>query len=234
MRTTHRPSIGRLALGTLAALVLATTAVAGPAVAKEGMGAQLEAPIARDTPGGSTLVVRMFVFVNEGEVNHPVRGTPVYLELVGRDGTVSRVIGTDTGAGQYTMRIVVPASGIAAVEVGIAGTTDVLDDDRYGDLPIHVAGQELVPGPVTGSTAQVAPVVRVASTPFPAASAVPPPAVAPATTSTAAPVAAAAVTPPLLLAGLLVLVAVVALAAAAIHRTRSSARLRVTGDAPEA
>ena len=59
MRTTRRSPTGRLALATLAAMALATLAVAGPAVAKEGMDSQLEAPIARETPGGSTLVVRI-------------------------------------------------------------------------------------------------------------------------------------------------------------------------------
>ena len=42
----------------VAALAIALTAFAAPVLAKEALDAQLEAPIARDTPGGTTLLAR--------------------------------------------------------------------------------------------------------------------------------------------------------------------------------
>ena len=49
------------AIVVVAALAIALTAFGGPVLAKEGIDAQLEAPIARDTPGGTTLLLGVWV-----------------------------------------------------------------------------------------------------------------------------------------------------------------------------
>ena len=137
------------ALAPALALALALAASAGPVVAKEGFQARLDAPIGRDTPGGTTLLVGMTVTFPDGPVNHPVEGSPMYLELVGRDHSSIVAMGHEDAAhGHYTMRIEVPASGIQSVEIGIRGTSN---------LPIMVLGTALVPGGISSATAGVAP-----------------------------------------------------------------------------
>jgi hypothetical protein len=206
-------------------LVLAmSTLASAPVVAKEGLAARLDAPIARDTPGGATILVRMSVSVLEGDIDHPVEGSPVYVKLVGRDGAESWELAREGPGGVYAAHIKVPATGIAGVEIGIHGSTD---------LPIRIVGQPLVAGPITVGTAQIAPDVPAASAPVARASAVVPPAVRPATSPIAAP-ATTPVTPILVLAGIAVMALVVGLAAIANHRARSAARLRVSGPSPEA
>lgn len=222
------------ALAPALALALALAASAGPVVAKEGFQARLDAPIGRDTPGGTTLLVGMTVTFPDGPVNHPVEGSPMYLELVGRDHSSIVAMGHEDAAhGHYTMRIEVPASGIQSVEIGIRGTSN---------LPIMVLGTALVPGGITARTAQVAPALAPAPTLVARASAAPrvvaPPVVAPAVQPAAQP-AAAAVTPapaPLALVGaaLLGLLLGVALTLFAVRRPRATGHLAVTERAPEA
>ena len=98
---------------------------AGPALAKEGFQAFLDAPIGRDTPGGTTLLVGLTVSFPDGSVTHPVEGSPIYLELVGRDGSSVREMGREDTSGHYVVRIDVPPAGISAVEVGVRGTSDL-------------------------------------------------------------------------------------------------------------
>ena len=126
------------------------------------MTATLDAPIPMGTPGGTELLVGVTVTVpDETGAEHPVEGTPVYLALVGRDGATTRAMGAaDRTPGHYTMRIVVPEGGARGIEVGIHGTSD---------LAIMVAGETLVFGDVTATTAQVAPPLAPALTPFPRA-----------------------------------------------------------------
>ena len=85
----------------------------GPVVAKEGLQARLDAPIGRTRRAAPTLLVGMTVTFPDGPVNHPVEGSPIYLELVGRDHSSIVAMGHEDAAhGHYTMRIEVPASGI--------------------------------------------------------------------------------------------------------------------------
>ena len=114
MRTLNRRTTTRLGTvpALLAALALAAVA-AGPALAKEGFQAFLDAPIGRDTPGGTTLLVGVSVIFPEGSVAHPVEGSPLYLELVGRDGSSVREMGREDKSGHYVVRIEVPPAGVA-------------------------------------------------------------------------------------------------------------------------
>ena len=178
MRTLNRRTT--TGLGTvpalLAALALAAVA-AGPALAKEGFQAFLDAPIGRDTPGGTTLLVGVSVIFPDGSVTHPVEGSPLYLELVGRDGSSVREMGREDRSGHYVFRIEVPPAGTASVDVGVRGTSD---------LPIELVGLALVPGGIDSKTAQAAPPLAPAVTPLARAS-VAPPAVAPAAVPATAP-----------------------------------------------
>jgi len=148
-------SIRRPILATIAGLVasgLLLVSMAGPALAKEGVEALLDAPIGRDTPAGTELLVGMQVFALDGDTTHPVEGTPMYLELTGPTGDVTRAMGVQGNQiGHYTMRITVPAGGIASLEVGIHGTSD---------LAITVIGNPLIGGGIGPRTAQAAPAVK--------------------------------------------------------------------------
>lgn len=197
-----------------AALVLAALA-AGPILAKEGFQARLDAPIGRDTPGGTTLLVGMTVSFPDGSVVHPVEGSPIYLELVGRDGASVRAMGREDASGHYMARIEVPPTGIASVAIGVSGTSD---------LPIVLQGTALVPGGITARTAQVAAVPAPALTPVVRASVAP--AIAP-------PIAVPAVL--LVAAGAIAgLFAGVALMLAVDRRSRISALHRTPEPAHEA
>lgn len=185
MRTLNRRTTTRLGTvpALLAALALAAVA-AGPALAKEGFQAFLDAPIGRDTPGGTTLLVGVSVIFPEGSVAHPVEGSPLYLELVGRDGSSVREMGREDKSGHYVVRIEVPPAGVGSVQIGVRGTSD---------LPIELLGLTLVPGGIDAQTAQAAPPLAPAATPLARASVAPPavaPAVVPATTPASAPAAA--------------------------------------------
>ena len=148
-------------LVTIALAAILTLAAAAPALAKEGLEARLDAPIARDTPGGSEIEVGMTVTVPDGDAVHPVEGSPIYLKLFGPDGSTTSQRGrAGREAGHYTMRVLVPASGVSRVEVGIHGSTD---------LPITIVGDALVAGGITNATAQLAPPPAAALTSAPAA-----------------------------------------------------------------
>jgi hypothetical protein len=148
-------------LVTIALAAILVLAAAAPALAKEGLEARLDAPIARDTPGGSEIEVGMTVTVPDGDAVHPVEGSPIYLKLFGPDGSTTSQRGRGGRvAGHYTMRILVPVSGVSRVEVGIHGSTD---------LPITIVGDALVAGGITNATAQLAPPPAAALTPPPAA-----------------------------------------------------------------
>ena len=228
-----RPSTRRLAAvpAALAALVLLLTAVAVPVLAKESVDAQLEAPIARDTPGGTTLLLRVWVTMTDATGTHDVDGSPVYVRLTGRDGESTRALATRSRAGRYTVQAIVPASGVRSVEIGIVGTTD---------LPFNVVGFTIVPGAISAKTAQAALAIAAASAPVarasaPAPRALPPvaPAVDPATSimTVAAPTGPG---PVLLIVGAVALVAAAIAILAIVRRARIPARLRVSGRTPGA
>jgi hypothetical protein len=218
MRTLNRRTTTRLGTvpAVLAALALAALAAA-PVLAKEGFQAFLDAPIGRDTPGGTTLLVGVSVSFPDGSVTHPVEGSPLYLELVGRDGSSVREMGREDKSGHYVVRIAVPPAGIASVAVGVRGTSD---------LPIELMGTALVPGGIGSLTAQVAPPLAPATTPLARASVAPPavaPAVVPGTTPASAPAVAPSTPTIVLLVGagaLAGLLAGVGLTLAANRRSR--------------
>ena len=177
----------------------------------------------------------MTVTFPDGTVNHPVDGSPIYVELVGRDHSSIVAMGHEDAAhGHYTMRIEVPASGIQSVEIGIRGTSN---------LPIMVLGTALVPGGISSATAGVAPALAPAPTRVARASVAPrvvrrrspcrrssTPAVQPAP----APATPAPAPLPLVAAGLLGLLLGVALTLLAVRRPRATGHLAATERAPEA
>jgi len=219
--------------GLLAVLLLAAAAL--PALAKEFMQATLDAPIAMGTPGGTEILVGVTVTVPDGDVIHSVEGSPIYLKLVGRDGSFTRASGIpDQTPGHYMMRIVVPGGGARRAEVGIHGTTD---------LSIMLMADPFAFGGITARTAQVAPAlappITPPITPFPRAS-----------TGAAAGTAAAGSEPamaaagtaapgsgpsplPSLLAGVVALAAVAGLALAMRRRSRLVARRIAPERAPD-
>lgn len=151
-------SFPRSAIATIAGLivsVLLLVSLAGPALAKEGVEALLDAPIGRETPAGTELLVGMKVFALDGDTTHRVEGTPMYLELTGPTGDVTRAMGVQDVIGHYTMRVTVPEGGVVSLEVGIHGTSD---------LAITVVGHPLVGGGIGPRTAQAAPAAPAAGT----------------------------------------------------------------------
>ena len=137
----------------VAALAIALTAFAAPVLAKEALDAQLEAPIARDTPGGTTLLLGVWLTMTDETGTHDIDGSPVYVRMTGPDGGSTVARATQTSPGHYAARITVPASGVKAVEVGMDGSTS---------SPFNLVGFTIVPGSISARTAQVAPPEPVA------------------------------------------------------------------------
>lgn len=223
----HRP---RSILAIAGALVLVTATFAAPVLAKEGLAAELDVPVAGGTPGGTTLLIGMTVTVLDEGTRHLVDGTPIYVRLIGPDGAATRALAQQGAPGHYTARVEVPGSGVADIEVGINGSTD---------LPLAITGTAVVPGAIAAGTAQVAPIVTritpvsrasAAAPPVAARPAVAPPAVVPA----AQPAASAWVAPILLGAGLVALALLIAGSVVANRRSRSAGRLAVSDRVREA
>jgi hypothetical protein len=106
-------------LGLIIALTLAL-----PVLAKEGAEARLDTALPRDAEPGSTIALGWSVFTIDGERTYPISGSPVYIRLVGPDGTsATEVMGTEvpSGSGHYTASIQVPDGGIGEVIVGMIG-----------------------------------------------------------------------------------------------------------------
>jgi hypothetical protein len=88
---------------------------------------------------------------------------PVYLELVGRDGDVTRELGVaDEPPGHYTFRIAVPEGGPRQAEIGLEGEEHV---------PIMWLSSPLTPFPIGPGTAQLAPAADEPAVLVPAATA---------------------------------------------------------------
>jgi hypothetical protein len=214
----------------VAAFALALTAFAGPVLAKESIDAQLDAPIARDTPAGTALLLGVWVTMTDETGTHDVDGSPIYVRLIGPDGSASSAIATQSRAGHYTVRVTVPKSGVKSVEVGMRGTTD---------LPFNLVGFTVVKGPIRAGTARVVPAIAAASDPVARAS-VAAPRVAPPVVPAAEPATSvAAVSTPVdagpgPLVGAVIAVGAVALGSLAIIRTRIAARPRLSGRSPGA
>lgn len=107
--------------------VCAVTAVAGAlaagALAKEGFRATLTSPIPADARPGSTITVTWKITNRAGD---PFNATALFVRLRGPDradateGFDSPTAHTD---GAYGARVTVPKGGIAAVQIGVAGTS---------------------------------------------------------------------------------------------------------------
>ncbi len=216
----HPSSVRRLAFAGVALLTLVALAAA-PAFAKEFEEARLDAPIPMGTPGGTEILVGVMVTaVGEDGTMVPIEGTPIYLRLFGRDGSSTRAAGAaDRTPGHYTMRIAIPSGGARRIEIGVHGSSD---------LQMMVKDETLVFGGITAKTAQLAPALAPAMTPFARASA-PAVAVAPAVALVRAAAPAVPAWPIALALGALALAAGVGVARI---RTRRSAQARVAAAAP--
>ena len=209
----------RRTLVPLLAITLLTL-LATPIAAKEWHEARFDAPIAMGTPGGSEILVGITVTSLSGAGLVPVEGRPIYLQLTGRYGDTRRAAAAaDRIPGHYTVRIAIPAGGARDAEVGIQGTVD---------LPIMLMNDPFMFGPISATTAQLAPPLdtTVAQHPAPVAVAVAPD---PAQVPVAADVPAGpvpTVPEPRIVAALLA-IAVIAVAVAVVARRR-----RAAGPAP--
>jgi hypothetical protein len=106
--------------------VMGILAISAPLVtAKEGAVAILETVIHRDAKPGSIIDVRWAVFTHENNVQRPVTGAPIFVRLVGPDGSASEAFGVESpvGSGRYAASIAVPSGGIQDVIAGMRGDT---------------------------------------------------------------------------------------------------------------
>jgi hypothetical protein len=165
----------RFATSAILAAVAALLIV-GPTLAKEGAEANLDTVLPRDAQPGSTIDVGWSVMQIENDQSVPMSGSPVYIRLVGPDGTsATEVMGTEvpSGSGHYTASIQVPTGGIAEVLVGMRGESCTAASCGRADLIFPLIDDPLVTGaaplapsaaaPSAGASigAQLAPLVAI-------------------------------------------------------------------------
>ncbi len=230
MRRLDRRSTPVIAGALLAGLLLAAAVL--PVLAKEFMQAKLDAPIAMGTPGGNEILVGITVTApDEDGVMRPVEGSPIYLQLTGRDGSMTEASGrVDETPGHYTMRIAIPAGGARRVEVVIRGTSN----SGPSDLPIMLMTDPFTFGGITPRTAQLAPPLAPPITPLPRASAGAAAAGPSLAAAPAEPASGSSPLPSLLAVAVLVLAAVAGIALMMRRRSRQIARRIAPERAPGA
>ena len=171
--------IHRLATTVSVALLLAL-ALAGAALAKEGMQARLDAPIPADTPPGTTIEVGWTTVVPSGDGDTVAfSGAPVFIALRSPDADVPEalVFGDEfpAGSGHFTASIVVPDGGIApdGVTIGLRGEMCENGECVRNVMPFELVGDVLttavVVAPVVVASAAPAPVAVASAAPVPVA-----------------------------------------------------------------
>jgi hypothetical protein len=119
-----------------AVAVCAIAAVAGAlatgASAKEGFRATLTSPFPADAKPGSTITVSWKVANRAGDA---FNASSMFFRLRGPSGEASEgFAGTAAHTnGDYAARVTVPKGGVAAVEVGVAGTATTASGSRRSD-----------------------------------------------------------------------------------------------------
>ena len=137
-------------VGLVAGLIF----LVAPVAAKEGMEAQLDTPISLGTTPGTTIEVGWTVFAVNAAGRHPVGSSPIYIRLVppGASEPIEAFGEESSGQpGHYRATIVVPAGGIARVEVGLRGASCGPDYCGQMDVIFPLTDDALV----TGSSAIV-------------------------------------------------------------------------------
>jgi hypothetical protein len=136
--------------------LLALLSLAVPVAAKEGMAAELDAPVSRDAEPGSTVEVGFDVYVEEPSGRFPVQGSPLFIRLVPPDRGGSREARAremPSGSGHYVASVVVPRGGIDRVEIGLRGESCDATGCRRSDMLVALVGDVLVAGSVPGAVA---------------------------------------------------------------------------------
>lgn len=135
----------------VACLVIASIIIAPRAVAKDGVEATLasDIPLAAE-PGESLEVVWTLTYTAEDGARRPFGANGVFVRLRGRSGGVEEGVAPlgEYSDGTYTARVMVPAAGIADVEIGLQGW----NDEGRADAMFPIAND-----PLPGS-ARIAPV----------------------------------------------------------------------------
>jgi hypothetical protein len=125
----------------LSAALLLLLAAAVPALAKEGLEARLDRPIALAGDPGSTVTVG-FTIAAIGDDPDSWPGQPVFLKVHPVGGAPIESTATDDGRGHYTATFTMPAHGIAAVEIGLRGESCENGVCSRSDFMFQVAGPE--------------------------------------------------------------------------------------------
>lgn len=149
----------------LSIALLALLSLAAPVAAKEGMAAELDAPISRDAEPGSTVEVGFDVYVEEPTGRFPVQGSPLFIRFVPPDGGTAleaRARETPPGSGHYVASVAVPRGGIGRVEIGLQGEGCDATGCRRSDMLVALVGDVLVAGSVPGAVVGAPPAAATA------------------------------------------------------------------------
>jgi hypothetical protein len=139
-------------LGLAVLAMLASTTVA---LGKEGVRASLTTPVpSAAAPGDEIVLAWTLTVVDANMQTQPFSAENVFVQLLSpsRNTTIGFAGGGDHTRGEYVARVKVPAGGIAAIQFGIRGTTDVIIP-LDGDVSIPAAAAKPVPtsaNPATG------------------------------------------------------------------------------------
>lgn len=170
MTSRHRTRL--LPIAAAAALIGLLATSAAPLLAKDGMEAWLTTPVRLDTPPGTTLTVAWRIVTEDEDGGRvPVTGMPVFLRFVPTGGGEPvEVMGDEQpiDSGRWTGTLVVPAGGIARVEVGMHNEVCENGSCTKSDMLFDLTDDSLVTGMAAGGAADgaaVAPRASAAYTP---------------------------------------------------------------------
>ncbi len=167
---TSRRRTRLLPIAAAAALIGLLATSAAPLLAKDGMEAWLTTPVRLDTPPGTTLTVAWRIVTEDEDGGRvPVTGMPVFLRFVPTGGGEPvEVMGDEQpiDSGRWTGTLVVPAGGIARVEVGMHNEDCENGSCTKSDMLFDLTDDSLVTGMAAGgAAAAVAPRAPAAYTP---------------------------------------------------------------------
>lgn len=135
-----------LAASLLIALGLTTTVI--PAVLAKGGIAALDTQIPSDPEPGSELTIGWAVgYPVENATPAPFSAVGMFIRFVPPTGEPTEAVGREDRPGHYTATIVVPAGGIAHVEVGLRGESCMGDVCERSDLMFALAEAPAEPAP---------------------------------------------------------------------------------------
>jgi hypothetical protein len=142
-------------------LVVAAWLFAAPAPAKEGVVATLQTPMPSSAAAGTELDVS-WTLASTDEKGKPVPfgASGVFIELYGANGAATTFFASGDGGrdGEFSATVIVPNGGIAALKIGLGGTSSTATGTSPSNLYFPVKNSPFPSDPPAGPVGAGTPV----------------------------------------------------------------------------